>query len=85
MGGNVVSKLPIVEICGLNMVQANYRYSVPNGKPPGYVYRITASPAGKKSRAQFDVGQKDADQFADELIALAALIRAHRPDRKEQL
>jgi hypothetical protein len=72
----------VVTICELGMVKAKYRYVVPNGALPYYGYRISVSP-GTKAKGQFDVAQEDAEQFATELEALAALIRAHAPKRKK--
>jgi hypothetical protein len=64
-------------ICDLPLVTASYRWVNPQDGKPGPKYRIKARPGGT-GRAQFDVDPTEAEQFAAELEALAALIRAHR-------
>ena len=64
------------------MVGAVYRH-VAKGKAPGFAYRIGIA-VGGKAKAQFDIPRLDADQFANELQALAAMIRAHAPKRQSR-
>jgi hypothetical protein len=76
-----MAKMPVKPICDLGMVKADYRYVIPNGKLPFHGYRIAISQGGE-AKGQFDVPQGMAEQFANELIALASLIRAHSPHRE---
>jgi hypothetical protein len=73
--------IPTEKICDLSMIKADYRYVIPNGTAAFFGYRIKIS-RNQEGKAQFDVPQENADQFATELVALAALIRAHAIQRK---
>jgi hypothetical protein len=70
------------QICDLPMISAEYRY-VAKGKTRGFAYRIRLTLAGER-RVRFDALQYDADQLANELQALAALIRAHASQRQSK-
>ena len=71
----------VVSICDLRMIKADYLRVASNDRSPLYVYRIVVAQNGQIN-AQFDVRQDEADTFADELISLAALIRAHTRHRE---
>jgi hypothetical protein len=62
-------------ICDLPMVKAEYRWIEHRAQPAGNGFRIRFSPGGH-GMGQIDVDESRADQFATEIEALAALIRA---------
>jgi hypothetical protein len=58
------------------MTKTEYKHIVPNEGPPFHGYR-NRNDSERENKAQFDVHQELADEFANELNSLAALIRAH--------
>jgi len=67
-------------VCDLSMIKAEYLRPASNDQSPFYGYRIAVMLHGEIN-ARFDVCQEEADKLADELISLAALIRAHTRHR----
>lgn len=63
------------DICDLPMVRAEFRWIEHRNRPASNGFRILFRPAGG-SQGQIDVDEATAHQFAAELDALAALIRA---------
>ena len=68
-------------VCDLSIVKAVYRNIGAGEGSPGWVYQIDVAQDGG-SRTQICVHQSIADKFADELSALASLIRAHSRHRR---
>lgn len=62
-------------ICELPMLEASFRRIEPRNGEPFQGFRIRFRPTGH-AQGQIDVSEADANQFAAELDALAALIRA---------
>ncbi len=73
--------LSVEPVCNLSMIKAEYRHIEANGRPPFYGYRIAVTLNGE-TEARFDVRQETADEFANQLNSLAALIRAHTRHRE---
>lgn len=67
-------------VCDLSMIKAEYLRPASNDQSPFYGYRVAVTLNGEIN-AQFDVRQDEADKFANELVSLAALIRAHTRHR----
>ena len=77
----VMSSAHVVPVCKLKMIKAEYRYIAPDDGPRFYGYQIDMN-RNVEVNAEFDVPQEMADEFASELNALAALIRAHTRHRE---
>ena len=78
---SVMGNVSVVSVCDLSMIKAEYRHVEANGRSPFYGYRITVTLNGE-TKAQFNVHQEMADDFANQLNSLAALIRAHTRHRE---
>jgi hypothetical protein len=63
-------------ICDLPMIKAKYQWIERKGRLGCDGFRILLHPPGSRSRRRIEVGEADAEQFAAELEALAALMRA---------
>jgi hypothetical protein len=64
-------------ICDLPMVKAEYLWiERKDGRSAGNGFHVKFCPTASRSMGQIDVDEIDAQQFAAELEALAALIRA---------
>jgi hypothetical protein len=68
-------------VCDLSIIKAVYRNIDAGEGSPGWVYQIDVTQDGANN-TQFCVPQRIADKFADELSALASLIRAHSRHRR---
>ena len=80
-----MTKLCVESICDLSMIKADYRQITPHEGSPFWGYQIAVR-LDQETLAQFEVRQETADQLADQLGTLAALIRAHTRHRiSEQL
>jgi len=74
--------MPKKALCDLKELTVEYAYYTPtNGLVPGYGYQFSVEAMGAKP-VTFVIGQDDADEFADELMAAAAMIRAHAHKRR---
>ena len=76
-----MARVSVEPVCDLRMIKAEYRHIEASGRPPFYGYRIAVTLNGE-TEAQFYVHQDAADQLANELNSLAALIRAHTRHRQ---
>ena len=63
-------------ICDLPMIRAGYRWIEHRDRPACHGFRIEFRPAGSPSKGKIQIDEDAAEQFAAELEALAALIRA---------
>ena len=75
-----MTEMHVESICDLSMVSAEYRQIESGAGSPCWGYQITVSRDGA-AIARFEVEQEAADQLADQLGTLAALIRAHTRHR----
>ncbi len=62
-------------LCDLRFVKAEYQLARPAGQSPENSFEISFRPRAGDSQG-FSVAEKDGEQFAAELDALAALVRA---------
>jgi hypothetical protein len=62
-------------ICDLKLIKAEYRWIEHRETQPCYGFRIKLQPSGHGT-GQIDVDEEYAEQFAAEMEAVAALIRA---------
>jgi hypothetical protein len=62
-------------ICDLELMRAEYRWIEHRETQPCYGFRIKLQPSGHGT-GQIDVDEEYAEQFAAEIEAVAALIRA---------
>jgi hypothetical protein len=60
-----MGNISVVSVCDLSMIKAEYRQIEANGRSPFYGYRITVTLNGE-TKAQFNVHQEMADDFANE-------------------
>ena len=71
--------MPKTNLSKLNFLKLEYVPLVLNGKLLGHGYKLNG--VGDADGA-IEITQDDAEQFAHELAAVAALIHAHAPKRK---
>ena len=63
-------------VCDLDLVRADYGWTEAKNRQPCHTFRVTFRRASGQETGRIDVDAKEAEQFAAEMEALAAIIRA---------